>query len=178
MPQPAFFVTATVPATAVLNAWFDFNADGDWDDAGEHVFAGPGIDWRNKHSNDNHPSGATVGSTFARFRVTSTAGYSYFGLAPDGEVEDYQVTISAASSSSPGVPSSGLLDARAVALADERLLKNDWSAPSISTQRQTGEAIPGSEKPTAAEVIDLAIAEVALSRTEAAKGHRESFLAG
>ncbi|MGD9853691.1 MAG: hypothetical protein AB7U20_01950, partial [Planctomycetaceae bacterium] len=31
-------VTATVPASAVLNAWIDFNRDGDWLDPGEHVF--------------------------------------------------------------------------------------------------------------------------------------------
>ena len=95
--------------------------------------------------------------------MTGTAGYSYFGLAPDGEVEDYQITISAAASQSLGVSSSGLLDPRAVALADERLLKNDWSAPSISPQRQTGESIHGSQGPTAPQITDLAIAEVALT---------------
>ncbi len=34
-----------------------------------------------------------VTSTFARFRISSTGGLSYTGLAQDGEVEDYQVTI-------------------------------------------------------------------------------------
>jgi hypothetical protein len=28
----------TASTQGYLNAWFDWNADGDWDDAGEHVF--------------------------------------------------------------------------------------------------------------------------------------------
>ena len=43
------------------------------------------------------PSTATAGTAFARFRVTSTGGYSYSGLAPDGEVEDYLLTLVPAS---------------------------------------------------------------------------------
>ena len=32
-------------------------------------------------------------NTFARFRVSTQAGLSYTGLAADGEVEDYEITI-------------------------------------------------------------------------------------
>ena len=84
-------------------------------------------------------------------------------LAPDGEVEDYEVTILAAASTSPGVSSSGLLDARAVALADDLLLKNPWPTGRISRQRQMEDPIHGSREPTAAQIIDLAIAEVVLT---------------
>ena len=89
-------VTVTISSSAgtgLLNAWIDFNADGDWDDVGEQVF----VDQTVKDGPNNlmlaiSPS-ATVGPTFTRFRLTSIGGYSYQGLAADGEVEDYSITI-------------------------------------------------------------------------------------
>ena len=42
------------------------------------------------------PAGATVGVTYARFRLSTAGGLQPFGFAPDGEVEDYRVTIEAA----------------------------------------------------------------------------------
>ena len=47
-----------------------------------------------------------------------------------------------------------------LALADDL---NPWPTPRISQQRQIEQPIHGSEEPTAAEVTDLASAEVALS---------------
>ena len=93
-------ITAGIPSgTGVLNAWMDFNADGDWDDAGEKVFVDQALVNGTNNLTLAVPSGAVAGTTFARFRVTSEGGYSYFGLAPDGEVEDYQVTLVTARSS-------------------------------------------------------------------------------
>ena len=90
-------VTATVSSTAVLNAWIDFNRDGDWDDAGEQVFVDETLTNGSNSLTIAVPAGASVGPTFARFRITSCAGSSYRGLAADGEVEDYQVSIAASS---------------------------------------------------------------------------------
>ena len=87
---------ASVGVTAtggVLNAWIDFNADGDWDDGGEHVFIDRALNNGVNNLTVAVPSTASVGSTLARFRVTGSPGYSYTGLAPDGEVEDYRVTL-------------------------------------------------------------------------------------
>ncbi len=89
----AVVVTANVPQTAVLNGWIDFNQDGDWDDPGEQVFANEPLSHGINGLSVAVPATATVGTAFARFRVTQTPDYSYFGLAPDGEVEDYKVTI-------------------------------------------------------------------------------------
>ncbi len=86
-------VTASVPATAVLNGWVDFNQDGDWDDPGEQVFINQAVSNGPNSLSIPVPAEALLGPTFARFRITETAGYSYFGLAPDGEVEDYQLTV-------------------------------------------------------------------------------------
>jgi hypothetical protein len=45
------------------------------------------------------PGNATLGSTFARFRISSASGLAAIGSASDGEVEDYQVTLFGASPS-------------------------------------------------------------------------------
>ena len=94
----AVTVTATVPGAAVLNAWIDFNADGDWDDPGEQVFVDRALTNGTNNLTVDVPSTATPGPVFARFRVSSCAGHAYFGLATDGEVEDYHVTLLAAAS--------------------------------------------------------------------------------
>ena len=86
-------VTATIPVTAVLNAWIDFNGDGDWGDTGEQIFVNQALCAGANILTVAVPSGAALGTTMARFRVTATGGYTYSGLAPDGEVEDYQVTV-------------------------------------------------------------------------------------
>ncbi len=86
-------VTANVPAAAVLNGWVDFNRDGDWDDPGEQIFVNEPIADGSNSLTVAVPAGAPAGTTFARFRLTETGGYSYFGFAPNGEVEDYQFTL-------------------------------------------------------------------------------------
>jgi len=62
-------VTANVPGTAMLNAWIDFNANGDWGDPGEQVFVDQALTSGTNNLTAAIPSGATAGSTFARFRV-------------------------------------------------------------------------------------------------------------
>ena len=91
---PAANITASGSGT--LHAWIDFNGNGIFD-ANEHdsVSVSSGT-----LSGDLSFSGYTVpnsvGTTFARFRFTSDAGVTSStpsGTALDGEVEDYQVTI-------------------------------------------------------------------------------------
>ncbi len=77
----------------ILNAWIDFNADGDWDDANEHVFIDRYLSGGANSIACEVPEGAALGMTFARFRFSSNPGLAPGGLAPDGEVEDYQVEI-------------------------------------------------------------------------------------
>jgi len=93
-------VVATVPSSAVLNAWIDFNADGDWSDPGEQIFTNKPLTNGSNALSFSIPVTTAVGNTFARFRVTTSAGYSFTGLAPNGEVEDYKISIGA-----PAAPS-------------------------------------------------------------------------
>ena len=89
----AVTVTATVPSTAVSNAWIDFNRDNDWDDAGEQIFVDRSVSNGTNNLTAAVPAGALAGPAYARFRITACEGHSYSGLAPDGEVEDYRVTL-------------------------------------------------------------------------------------
>jgi len=74
-------------------AWLDFNGDGDWSDAGEQILAGLPMGGGTNLVTVGVPVTATVGPTFARFRVTTTNALGYMGMAPDGEVEDIALTI-------------------------------------------------------------------------------------
>jgi len=90
-------------ASGYLNAWIDFNADGQWDDAAgsaERIFLDeplmPGPNLLTFAVPDFGAGGDLTPRTYARFRFTSyeTGGQlSFRGPARDGEVEDYAVAI-------------------------------------------------------------------------------------
>ena len=76
-----------------LNAWLDFNGDGDWDDNEEHIIINNQIWDSQVTTNFDVPFDAVEGQTILRLRYSSLAGPGYSGAALDGEVEDYAVTI-------------------------------------------------------------------------------------
>ena len=95
--DPGASATVRVNASApmLLYAWFDFNADGDWDDAGEEVFSGQAL-----AAGDNDlvfavPATAPQNTVImTRFRATTqTAPVTPYGPASDGEVEDHAVML-------------------------------------------------------------------------------------
>ncbi len=82
-----------------LNAWIDFNADGDWRDPQEHCINDLEV------SNPGHPDTVQIlipesainGYSYARFRCSRDAGVGYTGLAVFGNVEDYRIMLGDAS---------------------------------------------------------------------------------
>ncbi|MBX7233293.1 MAG: hypothetical protein K1X65_02840 [Caldilineales bacterium] len=86
-------LTVNASAAAKLDAWIDWNRDGDWNDAGEQVAANLAMSAGNNTLNVNVPAGASLGTSYARFRLSTAGGLAVTGAASDGEVEDYQVTI-------------------------------------------------------------------------------------
>lgn len=90
-------VTTSQPNHAVvyLNAWIDFNGDGDFEDTGEQIADDQVIADTDSQATlvFQTPVDAQAGQTYARFRVSSVAGLSVNGAASDGEVEDYAITI-------------------------------------------------------------------------------------
>ncbi len=87
-------VDVKVSIDSHLDAWIDFNADGDWTDAGEQIFSLQSVDAGTNHLTFTVSNAAVVGTTYARFRVTTDGLGPYpSGYATDGEVEDYSITI-------------------------------------------------------------------------------------
>jgi len=86
-------VDVTASMAALLDAWIDFNADGDWSDAGEQIFTSQLLVAGVNSLSFPVPTGASQNATiFARFRISSAGGLGPTGEAADGEVEDYQIT--------------------------------------------------------------------------------------
>ncbi len=88
-------VNVTASGTCVLNAWMDFNADGDWVDPGEQIFSNTALVGGLNSLTFTVPGGTATkaGASYARFRVNIAGGLSYTGQADDGEVEDYKVQL-------------------------------------------------------------------------------------
>jgi len=87
-------VAVTASTQGYLNAWIDFNGDGDFADAGEQVFFDTLLGAGANELTFEVPEDASPGTTFARFRFNSRGLISYDGPASDGEVEDYAIEIS------------------------------------------------------------------------------------
>ena len=93
------------PAGARLDAWIDFNGDGTWSGAEEQVFRNVAVVEGDNALYFTIPSGAKPGVTYARFRLSTAGGLGVHGAAPDGEVEDHELTLPA------GVPATGVFGA-------------------------------------------------------------------
>jgi Tol biopolymer transport system component len=87
----SFVVTASAPGK--LDAWIDFNQDGDWSDPFEQILIARDVEAGPNLLSFTVPAGATAGDTFARFRLTSQGGMLPGGAADDGEVEDYRYAL-------------------------------------------------------------------------------------
>ena len=87
-------ITVTTSTAGYLQGWLDFNADGDWADPGEQIFADAYIHFGYTVCLNYYvPINAVIGPTHARFRFSTVGGLSYTGSALNGEVEDYEVAI-------------------------------------------------------------------------------------
>ena len=93
--QP-YALDVTTAGTGVLNAWIDFNRDGDFDDAGEQIATNVAPTANLIELTGNISSTAVAGDTYARFRYSSVNDLGPNAPAPDGEVEDYRITLVAA----------------------------------------------------------------------------------
>jgi len=94
-------ITVTVVGLGPLNAWIDWNGDGDFLDTDEQIATNITLEDETRVLSVAVPAGAiTSAPTFARFRFGPKSTPSS-GSALYGEVEDYQVTILCAPPASP-----------------------------------------------------------------------------
>lgn len=78
-----------------LSAWVDWNQDGDFADSGEQIITNELLSGGNNTLFFTADSNAQEGVTWARFRFSQQQNLSFDGGARSGEVEDYQVYITA-----------------------------------------------------------------------------------
>ena len=76
-----------------LDAWIDFNQDGDWLDSDEKIHQSTVITAGENLLNFVVPAHAVSGETFVRLRLSTTGELSPNGIAADGEVEDYAISL-------------------------------------------------------------------------------------
>ena len=96
--QPAVasvnMVGLTGTPVCLLNAWIDFNGDGDWIDTGEQIATNVALNGGAVVPVAfTVPAAVTTSPTYARFRCSTTSNLPPTGSAINGEVEDYRVTI-------------------------------------------------------------------------------------
>lgn len=93
VPGQAYQLDVTTAGSGVLNAWIDFNRDGDFADAGEQIATDVAPTANLITLTGTIPLAATPGTTYARFRYSTVNGLGPTAPAPNGEVEDYQITL-------------------------------------------------------------------------------------
>lgn len=93
--EPGTTASLTVTATGqgFLNAWMDFNRDGDWNDVGEKIADERPIASGSTTLDVPVPAEASPGLSFARFRFSQVRGLGVSGSALNGEVEDHPFSI-------------------------------------------------------------------------------------
>ena len=113
-----------------LDAWIDFNFDGDWLDEGEQIANNVPVDVGANVLAFDMPANAAPGSTFARFRISENGGDAPGGFADGSEFEDYFVQVRDGAELNPEFdsPDSTLL----VEHRDEMLFVGTQSQPFFS----------------------------------------------
>ncbi|MGE5294734.1 MAG: GEVED domain-containing protein [Solirubrobacterales bacterium] len=93
LPGASTTVEVTASTSGYVNAWMDFNRDGDFGESNEQIFSDELVAGGVNELSFRIPATAATGSTYARFRFNTRGLLSWQGLASDGEVEDYMVTL-------------------------------------------------------------------------------------
>jgi hypothetical protein len=83
------------PEGARLDAWVDFNGDGCWGGPFEQIADNVTVADGDNTILFDVPSWAVDGPSYARLRLSTAGDLAPGGSAADGEVEDYQVSITA-----------------------------------------------------------------------------------
>ncbi|MEO1999401.1 MAG: FG-GAP-like repeat-containing protein, partial [Planctomycetaceae bacterium] len=78
---------------ARLDVWIDFNADGNWGGPSENIASSVAVVNGDNSIEFDIPAWALSGTTYARFRLSTSGDLGIGGAATDGEVEDYQIEI-------------------------------------------------------------------------------------
>ncbi|HHC74444.1 MAG TPA: hypothetical protein ENK78_05175, partial [Thiothrix sp.] len=86
-------ITVTANQSCRLNAWIDWNNNSSWGDVGDQIAQDLALNAGANTITLDVPATARAGATYARFRCSTAGGDGITGVAADGEVEDYRITI-------------------------------------------------------------------------------------
>ncbi len=101
-------VVVNASQAGYLNAWVDTDINGQFD-ANDQVIKDVKVNAGKQYVYFDVPDDTKEGTTWARFRFSSSTGLESFGGSADGEVEDYQVDVQEAEATVTYYPSaSGL----------------------------------------------------------------------
>jgi len=94
-PGGTTIITVTASLPGLLQCWIDYNGNGFFDIPSEEVFINQPLVAGPNNLSFTTPASAIIGSTYARFRFSSSlyAGLIFYSYCADGEVEDYKVDI-------------------------------------------------------------------------------------
>ena len=169
MPSAITFRTSTI---GFIRGWIDFDQSGDWTGVGELFMSGttaPGQQTRYF----NVPATAVPGQTYGRIRFTTAGPTEPYGLAPDGEVEDYVVEVQPpleAKWLQPPNLRETALDVNASGgylLADDFLCTENGRITEISLWTSwLGDYIPFGEDPRAMDVVVSIHADIPADQTK------------
>ena len=82
-------------AAGNVSAWIDFDQNGQFETS-EQILTDLAVSAGTSYQSVQIPVSAKDGSTWTRFRISSGFGIQATGGAPDGEVEDHEITIAPA----------------------------------------------------------------------------------
>ncbi|MGC6442373.1 MAG: HYR domain-containing protein [Rubripirellula sp.] len=101
-PDATNIASLAIESTGVglVDAWIDFNHDGDWLDAGEQILETVTVQTGLNLLSFLVPAGLEFNMSFSRIRLSSAGNLSPVGPAEDGEVEDYIVAVQQSSTQS------------------------------------------------------------------------------
>jgi LruC domain-containing protein len=89
---PSLIIANVTGSGGFLNAWIDWDMDGEFE-FDEQIVENFSVAEGSNNLPVNVPIWATVGDTWARFRISTVADIGPTGGVSNGEVEDYQLTV-------------------------------------------------------------------------------------
>ena len=152
-PDPADPLANTIQVTttnetgtaAYLQAWIDFDGNGDFDGANEQIATNMLLGTGTINLPVTVPANAATGATYARFRYSQEQDLDWFGATNTGEVEDYLLAVRP--SGETAVADSITVSRNSLAQnLTSQILDNDFSTPNnpITITAVQDEAVPNS----------------------------------
>ncbi|QUY44062.1 hypothetical protein I1H34_08215 [Acaryochloris marina S15] len=156
-------VDVNASEAGILNAWIDYNQDGDFDDPGEQIFDDENLSAGNNSLSFIPDITLLHGPTYARFRFGSQTGLGPDGSATDGEVEDYEVNIASPVTDINACAVTGLVDGEFelldIAQGSPSSVLSFGSAPTLARQYNEtdvpGWNFEGTTTPTPLDDIEI-----------------------